>query len=274
MKDRGSSIRGAIGVFDSGIGGLTVVSALMGLMPEEDIIYLGDTARVPYGVRSAGTVRRYAAEGASFLRSKGIKLLVVACNTVSAVGLDEVARYSDVPVVGVIEPGARAAAAASVNGRIGVIGTEATMKSSAYVKAIHSLKQDARVVANPCPLFVPLAEEGWTEGDVPRLAAERYLKEIKEADIDVLVLGCTHYPLLRDVLQEVVGASVRIIDSASETALEVKDALGREGLVREGGQAVASFYVTDSPEKFQSVGERFLKRKIEKIEKIELTEVL
>ena len=268
MKDRGAPI----GVFDSGIGGLTVVSELMSLMPGEDIIYLGDTARVPYGVRSAGTVRRYAAEGASFLRSKGIKLLVVACNTVSAVGLDEVAKYSDVPLVGVIEPGARAAVAASKAGRVGVIGTEATISSQAYVKAIHSSRDDVKVVTNSCPLFVPLAEEGWTEGDVPRLAAQRYLKEINEADIDALVLGCTHYPLLRGVLQEVVGASVKIIDSATETAREVRDVLEKDGLLKEAGQGRASFFVTDSPEKFQSVGQRFLKRKIEKIEKIELTE--
>jgi len=257
MKDRDSSIGiGPIGVFDSGIGGLTVVSALMSLMPGEDIIYLGDTARVPYGVRSAGTVRRYAAEGASFLRSKGIKLLVVACNTVSAVGLDEVAKYSDVPLVGVIEPGARAAVAASKTGRIGVIGTEATIKSSAYVKAIHSSRPETRVVTNPCPLFVPLAEEGWTEGEVPRLVAESYLREINEADIDALVLGCTHYPLLRSVLQEVVGGSVKIIDSATETAREVRDTLEKDGLLKDAQQGRASFFVTDSPEKFQSVGER------------------
>ncbi len=272
MKDRDSSIR-PIGVFDSGIGGLTVVSELMRLMPGEDIVYLGDTARVPYGVRSADTVRRYAIEGAEFLRLKGVKLMVVACNTVSAVGLEQVAEHCDVPVVGVIEPGARAAVAASRNGRIGVIGTEATIKSNAYVKAIHYVRKDASVVASPCPLFVPLAEEGWIEGEVPRLVVQSYLKEINEADIDALVLGCTHYPLLRDVLQEVVGALVRIIDSATETSQEVRDMLEKDGLLKDAGQGKASYFVTDSPEKFRSVGERFLNRKIEKIKKIELTEV-
>ncbi|MCK4910925.1 MAG: glutamate racemase [Thermodesulfovibrionales bacterium] len=262
-----------IGVFDSGIGGLTVVSELMRLMPGEDIVYLGDTARVPYGVRSPDTVRRYAAEGASFLRDRGIKFLVVACNTVSAVGLDEVARHCDVPLVGVIEPGARAAVAASKAGHVGVIGTEATITSRAYVKAINDIDSSVKVHGNACPLFVPLAEEGWTEGEVPRLAAERYLEGLKAHGIDVLVLGCTHYPLLRPMLALVMGKDTSIIDSASETAREVRDTLEKDGLANEAEQGRASFFVTDSPEKFQSVGERFLKHNIKDINKVVLKEV-
>lgn len=272
MKNRNAPI----GVFDSGIGGLTVVNELMNVLPGEDIVYLGDTARVPYGVRSPETVRRYAIEGAEFLRQKGVKLMVVACNTVSAVGLREVAGHCDVPVIGVIKPGARAAVASSINGVIGVIGTEATIKSNAYVEAIQSSNKDARVVTSSCPLFVPLAEEGWTVGDVPRLAAEKYLKEINEADIDALVLGCTHYPLLRDVLQAVVGASVKIIDSATETAREVRDTLKKDALINEGNGGEGGrlvFFVTDSPEKFKSVGERFLQHNIDDINKVVLKEV-
>lgn len=248
----------------------------MSLMPAEDIVYLGDTARVPYGVRSPDTVRRYASEGADYLRMKGVKLLVVACNTVSAVGLEEVAKHCDVPVIGVIEPGARAAAAASSTGHVGVIGTEATIASQAYVRAIRSFDASVTVHGAACPLFVPLAEEGWTEGDVPGLVARHYLSGFENRKMDVLVLGCTHYPLLEGVIAGVIGNDITIIDSASETAREVRDVLEREGLTRtESGsrQGVASFFVTDSPGKFLEVGQRFLQREITDINKIELSEV-
>ncbi|KKM16859.1 hypothetical protein LCGC14_1681590 [marine sediment metagenome] len=271
-----SGVSGPIGVFDSGIGGLTVLSELMNLMPAEDIIYLGDTARVPYGVRSPDTVRRYTAEGAAFLCSKGVKLLVVACNTMSAVGLDVAADHCEVPVVGVIGPGARAAASATKAGRVGVIGTEATIFSQAYVEAIKKVDKSIKVFGNACPLFVPLCEEGWTEGTVPRLAARKYLEAQKAEGIDVLVLGCTHYPLLKPVLAEVMGRGISIIDSASETAREVRKVLRERGMAREQGSGDASFFVTDSPEKFRDLGERFLHsqhKKIGNIEKIELKEV-
>jgi glutamate racemase len=262
-----------IGVFDSGIGGLTVVRELMALMPDERIIYLGDTARVPYGVRSEDTVRRYALEGTSFLLGKGIKLLVVACNTVSAVGLDEVSGVSDVPVVGVIEPGARAAVLATAEKCVGVIGTEATVSSGAYLSAIRRIDDGVEVLSATCPLFVPLAEEGWTDGDVPRLAADKYLSGLREAGIDSLVLGCTHYPLLKPVIAAVMGEGISLIDSATETAREVKALLEEKRLLRGPGGGGPAFFVTDSPEKFRSVGGRFLKRELEDIRLTELTEV-
>lgn len=249
--------RAPIGVFDSGIGGLTVMRELIGALPDEGIVYLGDTARVPYGIRTPDTVKRYAAEGAAFLLGKGIKLLVVACNTMSAVGLDVIRAMTDVPVIGVIEPGARAAVKSSRGRRIGVIGTEATIRSNAYADAIKSLNPSIEVIGRPCPLFVPLAEEGWVSGDVPRLVASRYLDDFKRAGIDALVLGCTHYPLLKPVISEVLGQDIKLIDSATETAAMVKETIGAVDEGR-GGEAQREFYVTDGPEKFKSVGERFL----------------
>lgn len=270
----------SIGVFDSGIGGLTVVREIRALMPGENIVYLGDTARVPYGVRSPETVRRYAREGAAFLLSREIKLLVVACNTVSAVGLDEIASMTDVPILGVIAPGARAAVRATRNGRVGVIGTHATVRSGAYAEAIKREAPDAEVISMPCPLFVPLVEEGWLEGQVPELVAGQYLGGLREAGIDTLVLGCTHYPLLKPMLSKVMGQGIGLIDSARETAAEVSRML--ESTARAHGTAVPavdkqgatagalSFFVTDSPDKFIEVGSGFLGASIDMIEKIEL----
>ncbi len=208
--------------------------------------------------------------------SKGIKLLVVACNTMSAVGLDEVKNHCDVSVVGVIEPGARAAVRATKAGRVGIIGTEATILSAAYVKAIKNVDESIDIFGTACPLFVPLCEEGWTEGDVPRLAAEKYLKAHKAEAIDALVLGCTHYPLLKSVIAEIMGEGVSIIDSASETAREVRDVLNEMGLARQSEASTSistagdvSYFVTDSVDKFREVGDRFLHGKIENIKKIE-----
>jgi glutamate racemase len=259
-----------IGIFDSGIGGLTVVKEVKRLLPSENIIYLGDTARVPYGIRSAETVTRYSFECAEFLMKKGIKLLVVACNTVSAVSLHEIKKIISIPVVGVLEPGAKAAVDSARNNgkRIGIIGTEATIKSSAYKKAINILDSDIEVFGLPCPLFVPLVEEGLTEGDIARLIAERYLGTLRDSGANTLVLGCTHYPLLKDVIQQVMG-DVALIDSAVETAKVVRDILkGQESMDKAGGRL--KFYVTDSPERFIAVGEKFLQSRIEDIEKIEV----
>jgi glutamate racemase len=256
-----------IGVFDSGIGGLTVLREIRALLPNEDIVYLGDTARVPYGVRSADTVRRYASEGTAFLQSKGIKLLVIACNTVSALGLDDITAMVDVPVIGVIKPGARAAARHTLNGRVGVIGTVATVDSGAYVKAIKEARPLAEVYAEACPLFVPLVEEGWIDGTVPELTVEHYLTAMKDKDIDTLVLGCTHYPLLMPILRKVMGDGVKLIDSATETAQEVHEML-KAGNALSGSKGKMEFYVTDSPQKFLEVGERFLGMPIENITKI------
>lgn len=260
-----------IGIFDSGIGGLTVLKEIISRLPGEGTIYLGDTARVPYGVRSPETVTRYSFENTRFLFSKGIKLLVIACNTASSVSLEPVRQSIPVPVIGVIEPGARAAASATRNKKIGVIGTDATVRSNAYPSAIKSIDPAIEVFSLPCPLFVPLVEEGWTEGAVAELTAETYLRDIREKGIDTLVLGCTHYPLLKGVLSKIMGPEVQLIDSAIETASAITSALGERSLLRAGaGNGSRQFYVTDSPEKFVRVGERFLGSSISFIQKIEL----
>jgi glutamate racemase len=267
-----------IGVFDSGIGGLTVLKELFRELPGENTIYLGDTARVPYGIRSAETVARYSFENTGFLVAKGIKLLVVACNTVSAVSLDSITEKLSIPVIGVIEPGSKAAVTTTKNGKIGVIGTEATIGSSAYTRIIKSLDSSVEVFSLPCPLFVPLAEEGLTDDDIAVMVAQRYLKDLKEKGIDTLVLGCTHYPLLRGVISKVMGNGIALIDSAVETVRVIKRTLRERGI--EGsprGDAVSGgsgpsrmFYVTDAAERFMRVGERFLGQKIMHIEKIAL----
>jgi len=260
-----------IGVFDSGIGGLTVVHEIISRMPSQDIIYLGDTARVPYGVRAPDTVRRYALEGARFLLRREIKLFVVACNTVSAVGLEDIVSITDVPVLGVIAPGARAACKSTSTRKVGVIGTEATVKSGAYKTAINREAPDIDVRSVPCPLFVPLVEEGWLEGEVPELVAGKYLSALKSGGIDALLLGCTHYPLLKPMLTKVLGPDIRLIDSAQETAVEVEQLLKVEGahpLKDRSGRL--EFFVTDSPAKFADVGGRFLGAPMVNIEKVEL----
>lgn len=261
-----------IGVFDSGVGGLTVVREIMARIPGQDIIYLGDTARVPYGVRSPDTVKRYALEGADFLLKRDIRMLVVACNTVSAIGLDDIARMAGLPVLGVILPGARAAARATTIGKVGVIGTYATVGSGAYAQAIKAASPETRVSSVACPLFVPLVEEGWLTGEVPQMVALEYLSGIKGAGIDALVLGCTHYPLLKPMLSKVMGSGIRLIDSARETAAEVSRVLEEEcgGTDQSGTGGRLDVFVTDSPDKFSEVGGAFLGSPIEHIEKVEL----
>lgn len=258
-----------IGVFDSGIGGLTVLKEIVKEMPSEDTIYLGDTARVPYGIRSPETVIRYSLENTRFLFSKDIKFLVVACNTASSVSLDRIKSVVPIPVIGVIEPGAKAAVKATSNKKIGIIGTEATVRSDSYTRLIKAIDNDVEVFGLPCPLFVPLVEEGWTDGEIAALIAEKYLEEIKSRDIDTLILGCTHYPLLETIIAKVMGEGVRLIDSAVEVAKEVKTILDNSGLSRKEKQNPRrEFYVTDSPLRFTKVGERFLENKIEHIELI------
>ncbi|MBZ0157847.1 MAG: glutamate racemase [Alphaproteobacteria bacterium] len=270
MKTSENPIENSIGIFDSGIGGLTVLKEVRRLLPEEHIIYLGDTARVPYGIRSPETVLRYSFECTEFLMQQKIKLLVIACNTVSATSLAALHQKLPIPVVGVIEPGARAAVHSTKCKRIGIIGTEATIKSSAYLKAITSLDRDIEVFGLACPLFVPLVEEGWTEGEIARMIGEKYLGSMRDKGTDTLVLGCTHYPLLKSMIQEVMG-DITLIDSAVETAKTVAEVLVGNGMLRRGEEpATDMFYVTDSPEKFVAVGERFLQRKIGRIERIKL----
>jgi glutamate racemase len=258
-----------IGVFDSGIGGLTVAKELFHLLPNESVIYFGDTARVPYGPKSPATVLRYSREAATFLLSKDIKMLVVACNTATAHAAADLANELPVPVIGVVEPGARAAAARTNSGRIGVIGTAGTIASGAYDAAVRRLVQDARVYAQPCPLFVPLIEEGLQEHKATHLIAEEYLAPLHEFDVDVLILGCTHYPLLAPVIREILGPQVTLVDSAHETALEVRAVLeARDALRNEESQPRHDFYASDSPMRFREVGRRFLGEKVTNVDRV------
>jgi glutamate racemase len=262
-----------IGVFDSGIGGLTVLGEIKELLPNENFVYLGDTARVPYGTKSSKTVITYSQINSKFLVSKGIKLLVVACNTASAVALPSLRWDLEIPIIGVIEPGARKAVSITKTGIVGVIGTPSTIKSDAYTKAIENISPDIEVVSKACPLFVPLAEEGWTEGKIAELAAKSYLGPLKESGIDVLILGCTHYPLLKTTIQKVVGDSVKLIDSAEETAVEIKRILNdKKSLNGSSSQTQQEFYLTDVSESFINIAGRFLGGEIDLIHQIDLKE--
>jgi len=250
-----------IGIFDSGLGGLTVARAIRGAFPAESLVYLGDTARVPYGTRSAGTVVKYAIGCAERLLSFDIKLLVVACNTASGVALGELQSRLDIPVIGVIQPGARAGVKATRSGRIGILATAGTVASGAYEHAIHSENESLNVFARPAPLFVPLAEEGWVTGEVPRLAARRYLQPLADADVDTIVLGCTHYPLLsetiHDVAAELLGHEVVIVDSAEATAATLTEMLEANPSASTDPGSL-QILVTDLPGQFGSAASRFL----------------
>jgi glutamate racemase len=259
----------AIGLFDSGIGGLTVLHQIIEKLPKENTVYLGDTARSPYGTKSVETVLRYSFENADFLIGKGVKLVVVACNTSTAVALDALEKNLSVPVVGVIEPGARAALKKTRNGRIGVIGTEATIQSGAYTQALKRLDRKVEVYSRACPLFVPLVEEGWLDNEVVEMTVESYLTSLKRSGIDTLILGCTHYPLLKKAIRKFMGREVRLVDSAEETANEVADLLKEKSLEREKGRGSASFFVTDVPDRFIKVGRRFLGEKVDSAVRIE-----
>jgi glutamate racemase len=273
-----SSRRPCIGVFDSGFGGLTVLKALLELIPEADYLYFGDTARLPYGSKSAETVAKYAVEAAHFLEQRGAQFLVIACNTATALALDKITAASSVPVVGVVEPGAESASAASKNRRVAVIGTEATVSSHAYLKALESRGIQAREKA--CPLLVPLVEEGWVEHPVTEQVARIYLAEVFGdgfQSADILVLGCTHYPLIKPVLQRAVPSQVTIIDSAESTAQVVRALLRRSPLppsIEEERRKSPrlKFFATDSVEKFRRLGARFLGRPIEDVEHVDLKE--
>jgi glutamate racemase len=260
-----------LGVFDSGIGGLTVVRALAERLPQESVIYFGDTARVPYGPKSPDTVRRYSEEILAYLLGRGVKAVVVACNTSTAHALEHLQARAPVPVVGVIEPGARAAVAASRTGTIGVIGTAGTIASGAYERAIAALQPTAVVHARACPLFVPLVEEGWFEHPATELVAREYLEPLRRAGIDVLVLGCTHYPLLKPLLARVMGPGVTLIDSAGETAREVERMLDRHGLrAPAGAMATHRFVVSDDEPHFRRLGSVFLGDGVREVEVVRL----
>ncbi len=247
-----------IGIFDSGIGGLTVARQIMRRLPGESIIYFGDTARVPYGSKSDRTVRAFAWEDSLLLLSHDVKMIVVACNTVSAVALEELDRHLKIPVIGVIQPGAEAAVAATKNGRIGVIGTLATVHSRVYEKVVQKLNAAAAVYSTSCPLFVPLVEEGWLEGDAPELIARKYLLPLIDQGIDTLILGCTHYPLLRPLLSSILGPGVTLIDSAEQVALGVETLLKERGELSPSPHGTRRFFVSDYPRNFEELGRRFL----------------
>jgi glutamate racemase len=264
-----------IGVFDSGLGGLTVVRAIRERLPGENVVYLGDTARVPYGTRSSETIVRYARACGRSLEKHGIKMLVVACNTVSAVALDVLRVDLDMPVLGVIEPGANAAVAATRTGRIGVIGTASTVASGAYPRAVSARATKAEVVSVAAPLLVPLVEEGWLEGEVPRLVVERYLEALRGASIDTLVLGCTHYPMLRAIIEQVadrvLGTHARVVDSAEATAIELEQFLADRSLQNaRSSNGTLALTVTDRPRSFTEVAERFLGHAVGEVEVVDL----
>lgn len=257
----------AIGVFDSGIGGLTVVRALMERLPFENIVYFGDTARVPYGVKSVETINRYALQITEFLLKKDVKLLIVACNTMAAVACQAIRDLSPVPVLEVIGAGAASAVGATQNKIIGVIGTPATINSNAYARAISLLDHDVRIFSQACPLFVPLVEEGWLEHEATRLAALEYLKPVKAEGIDTLVLGYTHYPLIKPLIAEIVGPQVRLIDSAEAMAEEAAGLINARQLGNPSGRSPDYlFCVSDVPFRFQTIGERFLGRTLARVE--------
>ncbi len=258
-----------IGVFDSGIGGLTVVRTLRQQLPHENIVYFGDTARVPYGPKSSQVVREYAAQDTDFLISQNVKMIVIACNTVSSVALDVVQKRAKLPVVGVIQPGAENALQATKNKRIGVIGTLTTILSNTYTNTIRQLDSSIEVFSKSCPLFVPLAEEGFIEHPATELIAKEYLFELKIQKIDTLVLGCTHYPILKNVIKKVMDEKVQLIDSGESAAAQVANILDLQGLRNPSTlKANIQYFVSDIPHKFVEIGERFLGQKMGVVKKV------
>lgn len=251
-----------VGVFDSGVGGLTVVKELIRALPGEDIVYFGDTARVPYGIKSKDTVIRFSIENILFLLKQDVKLICVACNTASSLALPEIKKHFRIPIVGVIAPGVKEAVYATRNKRIGIIGTRGTVKSRAYEIGIKQLDSRVSVTAVACPLFVPFVEEGWLSGPVLLEVARTYLKPLKSAGVDTVILGCTHYPLLKDTIRKVLGKEIRLIDSAKQVAMEVKEILANSGMLNKGGRGRQKFYVSDNPEWFSGLAKRFLGRSI------------
>ncbi len=251
-----------IGIFDSGVGGLTVVKQMLRKLPYEEIVYLGDTARVPYGTKSPETIKRFAVENAEFLMRFKVKLIVVACNTASSTSLDILREKFDIPIVGVIKPGAEKAVTVTRNNKIGIIGTHTTVKSRAYEREIKRINKNIKVLSQACPIFVPLVEEGWVNEDVTYDIAKKYLKPLVSKRVDTLVLGCTHYPLLKQVISRVTGKNVKIIDSANSVTEEVYNILMALGGLSEKRKPKHKFFATDAVEHFVRIGEKFLGSKI------------
>ncbi len=244
-----------IGVFDSGVGGLTVAREIMRQIPNERIVYFGDTARVPYGSKSKDNIIKFSRQIIRFLQTENVKAIVIACNTASALALDEMQHEFDLPILGVVKPGAKVAVETTVNKRIGLIGTEANIRSGVYTRYIKSLDDEAKVFEKACPLFVPLVEEGWLHDDITLQVASRYLEELKEKDIDTLIMGCTHYPLIRSTIRKVMGDKVNLVNPAYETAIELKNLLERDNLANkcdvDSPSSMYRFYVSDAEEKFK-----------------------
>ena len=244
-----------IGVFDSGVGGLTVAREIMRQIPNERIVYFGDTARVPYGSKSKDNIIKFSRQIIRFLQTENVKAIVIACNTASALALDEMQQEFDLPILGVVKPGAKVAVETTVNKRIGLIGTEANIRSGVYTRYIKSLDDEAKVFEKACPLFVPLVEEGWLHDDITLQVASRYLEELKEKDIDTLIMGCTHYPLIRSTIRKVMGDKVNLVNPAYETAIELTNLLERDNLANkcdvDSPSSMYRFYVSDAEEKFK-----------------------
>ncbi len=271
MADRNSPI----GVFDSGVGGLTVVREIMRQMPEERLVYFGDTARVPYGTKSKDTIVRYTRQNIRFLMTQNVKAIVIACNTATAFALETVEKELDIPVIGVIHAGAKTAVEATRNGKIGIIGTEGTIRSGVYTKVMEEMKGGLEVIGKPCPLFVPLVEEGLLHDSVTDEIASRYLSELKGKFIDTLVLGCTHYPLLRSTVGRVMGPEVTLVNPAYETALELKQVLSESQLLNEENESSQDkyrFYVSDLAEKFTNFASSILPDQVKQTKKINIEE--
>ena len=263
--------RRPIGVFDSGIGGLTVAKSLFNLLPNENIIYLGDTARLPYGTKSKETVILYSIECLKFLLSKNVKMIVVACNSASSVAVPFLQKITKIPVIGVIIPSSKAALEKTKNNRIGVIGTLGTIKSNAYRKQIKKYKNNVKIHQQPCSLFVQLAEDGWTDNKIAELTAKEYLSGLKKMKVDTIILGCTHYPILKNTIKKVLGISITLIDSGEETAKEVKVILEKKNLLnKQKKKGIHKFFVTDFPNNFKQISERFLGKKIPIVKKVKL----
>ena len=267
--DKSNRVNLPIGVFDSGLGGLTVVRAIKRILPEESIIYLGDTAHLPYGTKSSDSIIKFSFANTKFLIEKGVKAIVVACNTSSATALKKLKEHFSIPIFGVIEPGSKTAVKSTKNKKIGVIGTTATIRSKAYQKELGALNPSLNIYAKSCPLFVPLIEEGWVDNEVTEKVAEIYLTELKKHNIDTLILGCTHYPLIKKTIQKVMGDDVILIDSGESVALWLKNFLKKKKILAKNKNPFYYYYLTDFPQRFKKIAERFLGEKID-IKKINL----
>ncbi len=264
-----------IGIFDSGIGGLTVAKRIIAMLPNENIVYFGDSARVPYGSKSNETVIEYSLQDAQFLISKNVKLIIVACNTASSIAINKLKERFTIPIIGMIEPGTQLALKSTKNGRIGVIGTDATINNKAYSSELNRIENNLEIIEKPCPLFVPIAEEGWLDHEATKLIAKEYLQDLIDFGVDTVILGCTHYPLLSGVIQEVMGEDVTLIDSGMAASLEVEDYLNGRGVRNDSNQlGTLEFYVSDLPAKFKAVAERFLGTEVKHIEKINIDSLL